>query len=92
MATVDTEAYQEMISALQSFMTEVSDACDTMDAAGTDCVDNMEGDPSAVKANEKLQECLGRFRGTFDAVQDVINGLQTELDHVVTVTDGVSFD
>lgn len=82
MATIDTEAYQEMIQALQDFMTNVSDACDTMETAGNDCVDNMENDPSAVSANSRLQKSLGQFRGTFETVQKVIEGLQYQLEEV----------
>lgn len=84
MTHVDEQSYEEVISALQSFINNVSDACDTMEAAGNDCVDNTDGDPAAEKSNAKLQECVSRFRGTLGTDQNVISAMQQELEAVRT--------
>lgn len=84
MTHVDEQSYEEVISALQSFINNVSDACDTMEAAGNDCVDNTDGDPAAEKSNAKLQECVSRFRGTLGTAQNVISAMQQELEAVRT--------
>lgn len=82
MAYADEQSYEEVISALQSFMSNVSEACDTMEAAGNDCVDNMDGDPAAEKSNAKLQQCIARFRGTLGTAQNVIAAMQQELEDI----------
>ena len=82
MAYADEQSYEEMITALQNFMTQVSDNCDIMESAGKDCVDNTDNDPAAVKGNEKLGACIKRIRGTLGTVQTVIVGLQQELEDI----------
>ena len=82
MTHVDEQSYEEVISALQSFINNVSDACDTMEAAGNDCVDNTDGDPAAEKSNAKLQQCVSRFRGTLGTAQNVISAMQQELEAI----------
>ena len=82
MAYADEQSYEEMISALQTFITNVSDACGDMETAGNDCVDNTDGDPAAEKSNAKLQQCVARFRGTLSTAQKVITDLQQELEDI----------
>lgn len=82
MAYADEQSYEEMISALQTFITQVSDACGDMEAAGTDCVDNMDGDPAAEKGNARIQQCAARFRGTLGTAQKVIAALQEEMEEI----------
>lgn len=92
MAYADEQNYEEMIAALQTFISNVSEACDTMETAGNDCVDNTENDPAAEKSNEKLQKCVARFRGTLGTAQNVATALQQELDRIREVAASVDSD
>ena len=74
-----SDSYQEMISKLQSFMTEVDLSCQTMTGIGAQCVENMPGDQAAVNANGKVGECVQKIRGTFEEIQAVIQQLQATL-------------
>lgn len=82
MQVADEESYEEMIRTLQNFLSQVSTQCQVMSDAGTDCVDNTEGDPAAAKAAAKLQSCIGKIRGTFEEIQSVITALQQELEQI----------
>lgn len=82
MAYADERSYEEMVSALQAFMTKVSDACGDMETAGNDCVDNTDEDPAAVKSNARLQQCVARFRGTLSTAQNVITYLEEEIEEI----------
>ncbi len=90
MQVADVESYEEMIRALQNFMSQVSENCQVMADAGQDCVDNTEGDPAAAKAAAKLQRCIGKIRGTFEQIQDIITALQRELDDILEANAAVN--
>ncbi len=53
MAYADEQSYEEMISALQTYVSQVEEECGVMESAGNDCVDNTDGDPAASTSNEK---------------------------------------
>lgn len=82
MQVADEESYEEMIRALQNFLSQVSTQCQVMSDAGTDCVDNTENDPAATKAAAKLQSCIGKIRGTFGDIQGIVAGLQKQLNDI----------
>jgi phage-related protein len=82
MAYADEQSYEEMISALQSFITEGDEECTTLDNAGRDCVDNTDGDPAAEKCSARLQECTGNIRNAFQRIQGIIQALQLELERI----------
>ena len=82
MAFADEQSYEEMISALQSFVKDAGEQCDLMESAGNDCVDNTEDDPAATKSNERLQKCVGGIRATFDTINGIISALQEELEEI----------
>ncbi len=82
MAYADEQSYEEMISALQNFLTQTEEQCNVMKQAGTDCVDNTDGDPAAEKANARLSECIQGITATFETVQQVISALQEELERI----------
>lgn len=83
MPYADEQSYEEMISALQTFLGGLEEQCNIMEAAGTDCVDNTEGDNAAKKANAKLQKCISGIRSNFESIQQVIQNLQQELDDII---------
>ena len=58
MAYADEQSYEEMISALQTFVSEAEEQCGVMESAGSDCVDNTDGDPAAEKSNERCSFVL----------------------------------
>ncbi len=82
MAYADEQSYEEMISALQNFISEGDEECTTLDNAGRDCVDNTDGDPAAQKCSAKLQECTGKIRVAFQSIQGIIQALQQELEDI----------
>ncbi len=83
MAHIDPQSYEEMISVLQSFVSQVSEQCETMQTAGSTCVSNMEGDSAAEKSNAKLQECVSNIRSATESVQGIIAALQEELEDAI---------
>ena len=82
MANADEQSYEEMISALQTYVSQVEEQCGVMESAGNDCVDNTDGDPAAEKSNAKLQQCVGKIRSSVEAIQGIIAALQQELEDI----------
>ena len=82
MAYADEQSYEEMINALQNFMSQTQEQCEVMTRAGADCVDNTDHDPAAVKGNERLGECVQSITATFEIIQNVIAALQDELERI----------
>lgn len=78
----DEQSYEEMITALQNFQKSMDENCTVMEQAGTDCVDNTDGDPAAVKGNAKLCECTKKIREALENVQNIIQALQKELSDI----------
>lgn len=92
MSYVNEESYYEMIDALQRFKQEAEEQCMVMQSAGTDCVDNTDGDPAAVSANNKLQQCVGGIRAALESVQGIIMALQQELEETKAAAAKANFD
>lgn len=84
MAYADEQSYEEMISALQEFLSQAEEQCSVMETAGKDCVDNTDGDPAAEKSNAALQKCVGDIRATFETIQGIASALQEELEDIRT--------
>lgn len=82
MTTADTEAYEEVIDKLMSYISHVSDASSDINRAGVDCVDNTEGDPAAVRSNENLQGTLRNINESLDTVKKVCDALRDELENI----------
>ncbi len=80
MAIADETSYEEMIQALQQYLSRLNDHCETLSAAAEDCIDNMEGDVNAEKASGRVQTCVKKISDNFETVQGIIDGLQRELD------------
>ena len=92
MAYADEQSYEEMISALQTFVSEAEEQCGVMESAGNDCVDNTDGDTAAEKANARLQKCIGDSRSTFETIQGIIAALQQELEDIREAAAKANFD
>lgn len=82
MAYADEQSYEEVISALQTYVSQVDEECGVLESAGSDCVDNTDGDPAASKSNEKLQQCVGKVRAATESIQKIIEALQQELEDI----------
>lgn len=82
MAYADEQSYEEMISALQTYVSQVEEECGVMESSGNDCVDNTDGDPAASTSNEKLQQCVGKIRSATESIQGIIAALQQELEDI----------
>lgn len=82
---INFDNYNDMISALNDFISKVSDACDEMEAAGNDCVANMNGDVASEKSNAKLATCVAMFRETLETAQGVISAMEEEMEEAAAV-------
>ncbi len=82
MDMANEESYEEMINALQSFMSSAQEECSVMESAAADCVDNTGGDPAAEKASERLKKCVSDIRSALESIQEVISAMQDELERI----------
>ena len=80
---INYDNYEEMITALTAFITATSDACDEMENAGKECVENMDGDEASTKSNEKLGECIAKYREATEEAQNLINAMQQEIEDAI---------
>ena len=85
MAYADEQSYEEMINALQDFLSDLEEECTVMEGAGKDCVDNTDEDPAAVKSNARLQKCIGSIRENFETIQSIISALQKQIENIRTI-------
>lgn len=92
MAYAEEHSYEEMISALQKFLSGLEEQCAVMTTAGEDCVDNTEEDQAAVKADAKLKTCVAGIRANFETIQQVIAKLQEELEELRRTKEKANFD
>lgn len=92
MAKADPASYEAMISALESFASDAGEQCETMAAAGQDCVDNTEDDPAANKANAKLQKCISDIRTQLETIKEIQSALKEELDDIIAAAAKANFD
>lgn len=92
MAFADEQSYEEMISTLQTFISNLDEQCTVMQQAGIDCVDNTDGDPAAGSANTKLQQCVGKIRENSETISGIIAALQQELEDIREAAAKANFD
>ncbi len=92
MAYADEQSYEEMISSLQTFISNLDEQCNAMEQAGSDCVDNTDGDPAAIGANAKMQQCIGKIRESIEEISRIISALQDELDAIREAAAKAKFD
>lgn len=82
MAYTDEQSYEEMISALHSYVSTVEEQCEVIVSAGNDCEENMSEDPAAEKSNSAVQQCVRNIRGALETITAIIAGLQYELEDI----------
>ncbi|OUQ25830.1 hypothetical protein B5E77_10145 [Lachnoclostridium sp. An131] len=82
MAYADEQSYEEMINALQNFLSEAEEQCTVMEKAGQDCVDNTDNDPAAQKSNAALQSCIRSIRDNFEAINRIAQALSEQMEDI----------
>lgn len=82
MAYADESSYEEMVSILQKFIQEGSEACSLLEKAGEDAVDNTDGDPAATASSGKLQSCASKIRSEFEKIETIIVALQRQIERI----------
>ena len=80
MAMADPKALQEAISELSKYISSVSNATAEMSSAAKDCISNMNGDPKAGAANEKVQASVGRINEALEHAKKELQAMQEELE------------
>lgn len=75
----DTDAYQQMIQTLQSYLSDLQEQCQTMQSAGEDCLDNTDNDDNVKPLVGELEECIGKIQSTFSEIEAAIQHLQRQL-------------
>ena len=74
--------FEEMIEAVGRFMSEVSEACVELAAAGKDCAEQCDNDVPSTKSNEKLTSCVAKFQEALEDAGRIRQGLQQELERL----------
>lgn len=92
MAYADEQSYEEVVSALQSFLAQAEEQCMALEQAGADCIDNMDEDPVAGKAAARVNQCVGEIRARFETIQAIARALQQEIDNIRETAAGANFD
>lgn len=82
MGFADEQSYEEMIAALNRYISEVEAQCDIMCKAGEDCVDNTEDDPAAIASKEKIEGHVKKIKAELETVGKVIRALQDEIERI----------
>ena len=77
---INTDAYEEMINTLNTFLSSSEEQCAVMDGAASDLSDNMEGDEHAAAQADTLSSCVSGIRSALEGVTGIIQGLQSELE------------
>ena len=72
--------FEDMIAAVDKFIGEIGEACNLMEVAGNECVENCDNDTPSINCNSKLAECLAKFRESIDEAVEIRKGLQNHVD------------
>lgn len=82
MGVADEQGYEEMINALQNFLTKAEENCNVMRQAAQDCVDNTEDDDNAKSLEEMMNTAVGKIEENFDSIDSIISALEEELERL----------
>jgi DNA repair ATPase RecN len=77
--------FEEMVAAVSRFISEVSEACNEMAAAGNECVEQCDNDEPSTKSNAKLTNCIKKFNESLETAEQVKKGLQQELERLYEI-------
>jgi DNA repair ATPase RecN len=82
--------YEAMVEALGRFIGGVSESCNEMEQAGKECVENCDADEASTKSNNKLSNCITRYRETLETAQNVKAAIQEELEELYRLRDMIN--
>lgn len=82
MQGADEQSYEEVISRLRAYTSNVFEAVNNMNTAGRDCVDNTDNDPAAERSYGNLQGALGQINESVQSINQIIAALNEELEQI----------
>lgn len=82
-ANVNTEHYENLITALKQFATSISASAQEMLDAGKVALENMDDDDHCVKKVEEISRCVTAFEACADQAIQLANMMQEELDDIL---------
>jgi DNA repair ATPase RecN len=82
--------YEAMVESLGRFISSVSDSCNEMESAGKECVENCDADEASTKSNNRLGNCISRYRGILETAQNVKTAIQMELEDLYRLRDKIN--
>lgn len=77
---INEEVYEEMISALNTFCTNVSDSCREMENAAMECMDNCEHDQASTNSYTRVTECVQAFEKAVELAEKLAQAMENELE------------
>jgi len=80
---IDTEAYEAVITSIQSFIDKATEDVEKMTKAAEDCVDNTEDDEAAQKAAGKINKCTAEIHAQLEVLQGVQSAMQKEVEKAI---------
>ena len=80
MAVVNTKSYEEMIEILQNYRVGINEQCAVMLHAAQDCIENTQGDDSALKCAKRLRNNVAIIDDEAKSIEVIISAMQDELD------------
>jgi len=81
MARIDEKKYEDMISALHTFASNVYNASSEMQSLATVCASALgDEDPAVSQITSKINECQVKYSDACDTARSIANEMQEELD------------
>lgn len=77
---INEAVYEEMISALSTFCTNVSESCSEMSNAAAECMDNCEHDEASTKSYTRVNECVQAFEKAVELAERLAAAMNRELE------------
>ena len=74
--------YEAMISALQTFVSNMSEHVSTMQQASQTCLENTDGDPAAEKAAASLSQKLQAIQNAANEANSIAQKMAAELEEI----------
>lgn len=79
----DVETYNDMISDLGTFCTEINNACGIMMTAANTCVQIMEEDKASLNASKNVALSCKKYEEAAELAQKLMKALEKERDDIV---------
>ncbi len=77
---INEAVYEEMISALNTFCTNVSESASEMSNAAAECMDNCEHDEASTKSYARVNECVQAFEQAVEVAEKLALAMERELE------------